>query len=288
MKEFTDLREAARWADRMRAAGLSLGLVPTMGALHAGHLALIRRARSECDRVAVSLFVNPAQFGPQEDLSMYPRTPAEDRAGCRDSGADCLFWGQPEGSGSVYPPGFQTWVEVDRLSKPLCGEFRPGHFRGVATVVSILLGAFKPHRAFFGQKDFQQARLIQRLALDLAKGAEVVIVPTVRDADGLALSSRNRYLSTEERQWALAIPRALAEAERRWEAGEDRPSELEKGVRAALAAEPRLVIQYARALDAENLQPAAVDRIAALPSGVVLAVAALAGKTRLIDNTWLK
>jgi pantoate--beta-alanine ligase len=179
-------------------------------------------------------------------------------------------------------------VEVDQLSRPLCGEFRPGHFRGVVTVVTILLGAFKPHRAYFGQKDFQQARVIQRLALDLATGVEVVIVPTVRDAAGLALSSRNRYLSPEERQWALAIPRALGEAERRFAAGEDRPSELEKGVHEALAQAPRLIVQYARALDAESLQPVATDRISATRLGVVLAVAALAGKTRLIDNVWLK
>ncbi|MBI4584018.1 MAG: pantoate--beta-alanine ligase [Planctomycetes bacterium] len=288
MKEIHDAREAAGWADRVRSAGLSLGLVPTMGALHPGHHSLIGRARGECDRVAVSIFVNPAQFGPGEDLSRYPRTPAQDLQGCREQGVDLVFWGEAGGEGGVYPEGFQTGVEVEKLSRPLCGEFRPGHFRGVATVVSILFGLFKPHRAYFGQKDFQQARLLQRLARDLATGVRVVIGPTVREADGLAMSSRNRYLSPEERERARAIPRALFEAEEACRLGEDRPSVLEQMVLDRLRREPGLVVQYARALEAATLEPVPGDRISSARDGVVLAVAALAGKTRLIDNVWLR
>jgi pantoate--beta-alanine ligase len=218
MLESRSPEAARRWAEGVRRAGLSLGLVPTMGALHQGHAALLARARAECDRVAATIFVNPAQFGPEEDLERYPRAPEEDLALCRSQGVDWLLRPETGGADTIYPPGFQSWVEVENLSAPLCGERRPGHFRGVATVVTILLGLFRPHRAYFGQKDFQQARLIERMVRDLRLGTEVVVVPTVREEDGLARSSRNRFLSPEERRSARAVPLALREAEARFQA----------------------------------------------------------------------
>ncbi len=281
-------QEARDWARRARRAGLSLGLVPTMGALHAGHFSLIDRARSECSRVAVSIFVNPAQFGPGEDLSRYPRTVEEDLEGCRERGVDFVLLPQGGGEAGIYPPGFQTWVEVKDLAAPLCGERRPGHFRGVTTVVSILFGIFRPDRAYFGQKDFQQARVIERMALDLRFDTRIVLLPIVREADGLALSSRNRFLSDEERKNALAISRALREAETSWRAGEGRGSVLEALVAGRLGPTAGLKLDYARILDASTLEPLAEDRIDAAPRGAVLAVAAFAGATRLIDNVWLR
>jgi pantoate--beta-alanine ligase len=184
----------------------SLGLVPTMGAFHEGHLSLFRAARAENEQVVVSLFVNPAQFGAGEDLARYPRDEERDAQLAEEAGVDVLFVPQLE---EIYPPGFQTWVEVDELGAILEGKHRPGHFRGVATVCLKLFNLVRPQRAYFGQKDAQQAAVIKRLVRDLAVGVEVRVLPTVRDADGLALSSRNAYLSTEERELALALPRAL-------------------------------------------------------------------------------
>jgi pantoate--beta-alanine ligase len=289
--------EAARaWSARAASAGLSIGLVPTMGALHAGHFSLIERARRECDRVAVTIFVNPAQFGPTEDLARYPRTLDADLAGCRRAGADLVLAPVEEGSiaggevgvtGRIYPPGFQTWVEVTDLARPLCGERRPGHFRGVATVVAILLGIFRPHRAYFGQKDYQQARIIARMNCDLRLGAEIVICPTVREPDGLALSSRNRYLSAEERGRAGMISKALRDAEAAFRAGEMRASAIEALIARALGPGSGLRLDYARVLDARTLGPVEGDRIDG-PEGAVAAVAAFAGTTRLIDNVLLR
>jgi len=271
----------------MRSAGLSIGLVPTMGALHGGHFSLIERARAECDRIAVSIFVNPTQSGPGADLSRYPRTPDADLAGCRDRGVDLVFTPASSGRDAVYPPGFQTWVEVQDLARPLCGERRPGHFHGVATVVAILFGIFRPHRAYFGQKDYQQARVIERMALDLRLGVQIEIVPTLREEDGLAMSSRNRYLSSEERIRAVAISRALFEAERLYRSGEVRGSVIEREVAARLGPDSGLRLDYARVLDALTLEPLAGDRIDQAPGGAVVAIAAYAGTTRLIDNILL-
>ncbi len=283
-----DLRHAEAWADRARRAGLSLGFVPTMGALHAGHFSLIERARRECDRVAVSIFVNPLQFGPGEDLDRYPRTLEADLAGSRAAGADLVFTPRDRGEGGIYSPGFGTTVEVADLSAPLCGERRPGHFRGVATVVAVLLGIFRPHRAYFGQKDFQQARVIERMAADLRLGARIVIAPTVREPDGLAMSSRNRYLSGEERVQAAAIPAALREVEAAFRAGETRASRLKEMAAARLRSASGLRLDYAEVLDARTLKPVPDDRVDRAPEGAVLAVAAFIGKTRLIDNSWLR
>jgi pantoate--beta-alanine ligase len=283
-----DPHAAADWALRAHRAGLSVGLVPTMGALHAGHFSLIERARKECDRVAVSIFVNPSQFGPGEDLDRYPRTLEADLKGCRQGGVDLVLAPGDRGAEKIYPPGFQSWVEVKDLSGPLCGERRPGHFRGVATVVTILFGIFRPHRAYFGQKDFQQARIIARMSADLRLGSSIVICPTVREPDGLALSSRNRFLSAGERKSAAAIPTALREAEGAFLAGEMRASRLEEMARARLGPDSGLRLDYARVLDAATLKPVAEDRIDRAPEGAVVAVAAFAGTTRLIDNCWLR
>jgi pantoate--beta-alanine ligase len=258
-----------------------------MGALHAGHFALLDRARAECDRVAATVFVNPAQFGPGEDLERYPRAPEEDLAGCRARGVDLVLLPRESGPDGIYPEGFQTWAEVAGIAAPLEGERRPGHFRGVATVVTILFGIFRPHRAYFGQKDFQQARVIERLSRDLRLGAQVVLVPTVREQDGLAMSSRNRYLSSVERARAAAIYRSLREAEERFRAGEVKGSRLEELVAARLG-ESGLRLDYARVLDATTLQPLEDDRLDLASEGAVLAVAAFAGRTRLIDSVWLR
>ena len=193
------------------------GLVPTMGALHAGHLALVRRARQECDHVAVSIFVNPAQFGPSDDLGKYPHPLERDLQLLAEAGVDLVWTPTPA---DVYPPGFQTWVMVEEVSRPLEGHARPGHFRGVATVVAKLFNAFTPHKAYFGQKDAQQVVVIRRMRADLNFPLEIVVCPTVREPDGLALSSRNVYLDPAERAAAGVLYRALSAAKARFEAGE--------------------------------------------------------------------
>ncbi len=279
---------AERWSRRIRRAGLSLGLVPTMGALHDGHYALIERARRECDRAAVTIFVNPTQFCPGEDFHSYPRTLETDIEGCRTRGVDLVLSPAEDTNPGIYPPGFQTWVEVVDLSGPLCGEHRPGHFRGVATVVAILLGIFRPHRVYFGQKDFQQTRLIERMVTDLRLGAEVIMVPTVREPDGLALSSRNRYLSREERARASAIPEALRRVEKAWRSGEMSGPELKMLATERLGRESGLRIEYVEILDARSLKPLPGDRVDHTPEGAVLAVAVILGSARLIDNIFLR
>jgi pantoate--beta-alanine ligase len=201
----------ARTATELPRAEGSLGLVPTMGSFHEGHLSLFRAARTENDTVVVSLFVNPAQFAPGEDLDRYPRDQEHDARLAEDAGVDVLFVPPAE---EIYPPGFQTWVEVERLGRILEGEHRPGHFRGVATVCLKLFNLVRPDRAYFGQKDAQQAAVIKTMVRDLAAGVEIRVCPTVRDEDGLALSSRNAYLSQEEREAALALPRALQARDR--------------------------------------------------------------------------
>jgi pantoate--beta-alanine ligase len=203
-RTIADLRTALH---PLRAGERTVGLVPTMGALHEGHLALIRAARDECDAVVVSVFVNPKQFGPGEDLHLYPRDEARDSALATEAGVDLLFAPDVD---EIYPPGFQTWVEVEDFSHVLEGQYRPGHFRGVATVCLKLFSLVRPDRAYFGQKDAQQVAVVTRMVEDLGLGLEIRVVPTVRDADGLALSSRNAYLSPEERERALSLSRALA------------------------------------------------------------------------------
>jgi pantoate--beta-alanine ligase len=232
----------------------SIGLVPTMGAFHDGHLSLFRAAREESDTVVVSLFVNPAQFGPGEDLDRYPRAEEHDRALATEAGVDVLF---APSADEVFPPGFQTWVDVEKLGQGLEGDARPGHFRGVATVCLKLFNLVRPDRAYFGQKDAQQAAVIRRMVRDLNVPLEIRVLPTVRDADGLALSSRNAYLSSEERERALSLPRALA------------------------TRDPERARELLRGLDVDYVEVADFD-----PK--VLAAAVRVGSTRLIDNVLLE
>jgi pantoate--beta-alanine ligase len=245
--------------------GSEIGLVPTMGALHAGHEALVLKARRECDVVVASIFVNPSQFGPGEDFERYPRDEEHDSGFAESWGVDHLFTPSTE---EMYPDGFGTWVEVERLADELEGAARPGHFRGVATVCLKLFNIVGPDRAYFGQKDAQQAAVLERMVRDLDLGLEIRIVPTVREEDGLALSSRNAYLSPEEREAAAALPRALAAGA---EAGPDRAAE---AARAVLAEEPRLTADYVE--------------VARLNGRVYLLAAARVGSTRLIDNVVLE
>jgi pantoate--beta-alanine ligase len=262
-----------------RATGGTVGLVPTMGYLHAGHLSLVARARPENERVAASLFVNPTQFGPQEDLARYPRDLERDRAQLAEAGCDLLF--APE-VGEMYPPGFATRVEAGPVAEPLEGARRPGHFAGVATVVAKLFGIFRPDRAYFGQKDAQQLAVIRRMARDLDLGVEVVGCPTVREADGLALSSRNSYLDAAERQAAPVLYRALQAARDRWAGGEREAEALRAAMRAVLDAEPRARTDYVSVADPDSFRE--LDRV---EGPALLSLAVFLGRARLIDNILL-
>jgi pantoate--beta-alanine ligase len=263
-------------AEDLRRDGRRIAVVPTMGALHEGHLTLLREARKRADILILTIFVNPTQFGPKEDLSRYPRDEAGDLAKAKACGIDLAFC--PEVTG-MYPPGAQTFVEVRELQKPLCGASRPGHFAGVATVVSKLFNITRPHVAVFGEKDYQQLAIIRRMVRDLDFGIEIVGVPIVRESDGLALSSRNAYLSPEDRAAALALSKGLAAAEAKFKAGERDVATLVAAARAQLEAEPRVRIDYLELRDADELSEITkVDRRA------VMAIAAFLGTTRLIDN----
>jgi pantoate--beta-alanine ligase len=263
---------------RRRCSGLPrpLGLVPTMGALHAGHLSLVRQARAECASVGVSIFVNPTQFGPQEDLAAYPRDLARDLALLEPEGVDVVWTPRLE---AVYPPGFQTWVSVEEVSRPLEGVHRPGHFRGVTTVVAKLLHAFEPDRAYFGQKDAQQAAVIRRMTRDLDFPIEIVVCPTVREPDGLAMSSRNAYLGPQERQAATVLFRALQSVEHAFGRGERDAGALRKLAADTLATEPLARVQYVSVADLETLQ-----EIEGPTERALVSMAVFVGKTRLIDN----
>ena len=257
--------------------GQRIALVPTMGFLHEGHLSLMREGGTRADVVAASIFVNPAQFGPKEDLSTYPRDPAGDLARCKSAGVFGVYMPEPS---TVYPAGYQTWVNVEEVSRGLDGEKRPGHFRGVATVVAKLLALFRPHVALFGEKDYQQLQVIHRLNADLELGAEIVGMPTIREVDGLAMSSRNTYLSAEERRRALGLSRGLRAAQQQAAAGEVDVSKLLELIRTEL-----LGVQaredYLEIVDARALTP--LTRLEKdVPARAL--VAAFVGKTRLIDN----
>ena len=272
VKTIAEVRAQTRAA---RQRGDVIGLVPTMGALHQGHLSLMRAARADCGFVTISIFVNPTQFGPQEDFAAYPRDLERDVAAAAGVGVDLVF--APEVA-EMYPDEPRTTVHVAGLTERLCGPHRPGHFDGVATVVAKLFGIFQPDRAYFGEKDFQQLQVIRRLVADLNVPVEVIGCPTLREPDGLALSSRNRYLSPEERRAAPALYAALqAGAEAVRGGGTGRAAEA--AVRVALAAEPRFQLQYVEALRPETLQP---DDEPGPP--LVIAAAAFLGTTRLIDN----
>ncbi|MDA8084507.1 MAG: pantoate--beta-alanine ligase [Nitrospiraceae bacterium] len=259
--------------------GRSVGFVPTMGALHEGHLSLMKRAQRENDSVVVSIFVNPAQFAPAEDFAAYPRDIDNDLVKLRDLGIDSLF--VPDNS-LMYPSGFSTSVEVGGLSDRLCGLYRPGHFRGVATVVAKLLNIVGPTRAYFGQKDFQQTVVIRRMVKDLNMDAEIVVCPTKREEDGLAMSSRNRYLNPQERTAAASLYRAMTLVSEDLRSGTKSPAALKEMLHAALAKEPLITgIDYAGIFHPETLDE--LQETGRLRE-VLIAVAARLGKTRLIDN----
>lgn len=265
-----------RTSDELRAAGLRVGLVPTMGALHGGHGSLIRRMRRVSDRVVVSIFVNPIQFGPGEDFAAYPRTFERDVALVREAGGDLIY--APEVA-EMYPEGYATTVEVARLTEHLCGASRPGHFRGVATVVAKLFAAVKPHAAVFGQKDAQQVGVIRRMARDLNLDVEILVAPTVREADGLARSSRNSYLGPEERADATVLYQALQEARALVRQGERRAEPVLAAMREMVRARPTARVDYVAAVDPDDFQP-----VEALSGRVLFALAVRFGKARLIDN----
>lgn len=271
MKEF--VREA-------RKAGQTIALVPTMGALHRGHAALMARARPQADIVVASIFVNPTQFGPNEDFAKYPRNLTADAATAEAAGVDVIFHPTPD---EMYPHGFSTYVDVETITDCLCGSSRPGHFRGVATVVTKLFNIVQPHTAFFGQKDAQQVLVLKRMAEDLNMNLAIEIVPTVREADGLALSSRNAYLSPAERQAALVVPRTLAAVQAAVAAGERSIVRLTDIARQTIASEPLASLDYA-----EIYQYPTLTAIEQLADKALLAVAVKIGTTRLIDNAILE
>ncbi|MBD3369508.1 pantoate--beta-alanine ligase [Candidatus Fermentibacteria bacterium] len=275
--------ELARTEERIRGVcedwredGLQIGFVPTMGALHSGHTSLVDISLERADRTVVSIFVNPTQFGEKEDLDAYPRDPESDANALREMGVDAVFLPSEE---EMYPPGYSTYVEVEGVSDGLCGSFRPGHFRGVATVCTVLFRILRPHLAVFGRKDAQQLAVIRRLVRDLRLDVEVVAGPIVREPDGLALSSRNSYLSRLEREQATALYRGLLRAEGLAGEGRTDPAALRSAVRAEIESQPLLSAQYVELVDPSTMRP--LER---LDRRGLLAVAVFAGRTRLIDN----
>ena len=279
MRIIETVKEMQHVADELRAKGKKIGFVPTMGYLHEGHLALVRKARELSDVVVVSIFVNPTQFGPTEDLAKYPRDFERDRQLLQQEKTDIIFF---PGAKEIYPDGYSTYVQVRELEEHLCGKSRSGHFVGVATVVAKLFNIVKPHFAVFGQKDYQQLRVIERMAKDLNMDLEVVPYPTVREEGGLAMSSRNSYLSAEEREKALRIYASIRKVEELFKAGERGSAVLIEEAKQVLKSSEGVEIEYVTISDAETLVE--IDRI---NHRAVLAIACRVGKTRLIDNTIL-
>ncbi len=268
------MKETVRQA---RAENHVIGFIPTMGALHEGHLSLIRRARVDCSRVYASIFLNPTQFGPNEDLSRYPKTFESDVEKLTAAGVEVLF---APGINEIYPPGFRTYVNVEGLSERLEGRSRPGHFRGVTTVVLKLFEIVQPQFAYFGRKDAQQVRILQQMAIDLNLNVEIVVCPIVREGERLALSSRNTYLNSEERRAATVLQRALDEARRELNSGTRDALQLQTTIRRVLSSEPLARVDYVEIVDAESFEP--VSSIGTRPVYALLAI--FIGKTRLIDN----
>jgi pantoate--beta-alanine ligase len=280
MRVIEQIAQMQSWSDAERRSGRRIAFVPTMGFLHQGHLSLVRDGRKRGDRLVVSIFVNPAQFTPQEDFSAYPRDFDRDRELLEKAGVDVLF--HPS-EAEMYPTGHQTYVQVESLSAPLCGAYRAGHFRGVATVVAKLFNIVQPHIAIFGCKDFQQLQVIRRMARDMSFAVEIVGHPTVREADGLAMSSRNAYLDAAQRQAALCLSRSLRQAEYLVKAGERRARVILAQVRREIAVEPLVRLEYASLCDPETL-----TEVEELGESAVLALAVWIGKARLIDNVMLQ
>lgn len=274
------IRETREMAEAWRKQGYSIGFVPTMGYLHEGHISLMERARQENDRVVVSVFVNPTQFGPNEDFEKYPKNLERDREICEKAGVDLVF---APSVAEMYPAKNLSFVDISELDQGLCGAKRPGHFRGVCTVVTKLFNIVLPDRAYFGEKDAQQLAIIRRMTEDLNFNIQIVACPTVRDQDGLALSSRNSYLSETERKAALVIPRSLEEASLAMKDGEREAAQIKKVIHEMITAEPLATIDYIEVVDAATLKP--VSRV---ERPVLVAVAVFIGGTRLIDNFWFK
>ncbi len=278
MKVVTDLSELRSLRSQLPEP---LGLAPTMGFLHRGHISLVEAARRDCASVAASIFVNPTQFGPQEDLAAYPRDLPRDLDMLEKAGADLVWTPTSE---IMYPAGYQTWVTVEDITRPLEGAMRPGHFRGVATVVAKLFNAVQPQRAYFGQKDAQQVAVIRRMALDLNFPLEVVVCPTLREADGLAMSSRNTYLNPAERQAATVLYRSLQQAQAEYARGERGAEKLRQIMRRVIEGEPLAKLQYVSCAD-----PLTLQELEGQVSGeALLSMAVFIGKTRLIDNIAIK
>ena len=275
-KTIEEMRSASR---DTRGEGKRFGFVPTMGALHEGHLSLVRAAKANSDVVAVSIFVNPLQFGPTEDLAKYPRSFERDRELLEKEAVDILFAPQPE---EMYPKGAVTYVTVEGLSEKLCGRSRPGHFRGVTTVVAKLFHIVEPDLAFFGQKDAAQATIIRRMVRDLNLPVEIVVCPIIREPDGLAMSSRNVYLRPEERKAAPVLNRSLTETKNRFDQGERNARKLIAAGKRVLAQESRVRLDYFEIVDPDTLDP-----VLEVTSSALVAIAALVGNTRLIDNILL-
>lgn len=265
-----------QWAQSVRDTGKTIALVPTMGFLHAGHLSLVRAARERADRVVVSIFVNPTQFGENEDLGTYPRDTQGDLDKLEQEGVDAVFLPTPS---TVYPAGFNTYIVPETLAAPLCGQSRPGHFRGVCTVVLLLFRMTQCHVALFGQKDYQQLRILEQMNQDLWLGVDIVGMPIIRESDGLAMSSRNAYLSESERRQALALSQALALAERQVTEPSITPHAVLKELKNHIEEQPDARIDYIELVDAKTLAP--IDSFA---EPVLCALAVYVGKTRLIDN----
>lgn len=279
MEILSSVDQVRGWSRSRRNEGKSVGLVPTMGYLHEGHLSLMRRARSENDFLVTTIFVNPTQFGPHEDLATYPRDPEGDAEKCRRTGVDILF--VPE-AGEVYGEGFQTYVTVEDVSKPLCGASRPGHFRGVATVVLKLFNMVGPTRAYFGMKDFQQLQVIRTMVRDLNVDIDIIACETVRERDGLAMSSRNAYLSRDQRKQALCLYEALTEAKMLYRSGENNPAIYLNAMVDRINREPDAVVDYVKLVN-----PRTLSELESVSEEALAIMAVRIGKTRLIDNMLL-
>ncbi|MFO7601652.1 MAG: pantoate--beta-alanine ligase [Candidatus Desulfacyla sp.] len=280
MEVIKTVREMEERSDALRAAGRTIALVPTMGFLHEGHLELMRAGKQHADKLIISIFVNPTQFGPGEDLDQYPRDMAGDLQKARGVGVDIVFMPPVE---EIYPDRFQSRVQVENLPQHLCGLSRPGHFDGVTTVVAKLFNIAKPHLAVFGQKDYQQLAIISRMVMDLNMDVRILGVPTVREPDGLAMSSRNSYLSPEERRSALCLKESIDLAREMFQGGEDRAHAIADAVRSLILSHPFTVIDYVALCD-----PITLDDLDVLTEEALLALAVRVGKTRLIDNCLLR
>jgi pantoate--beta-alanine ligase len=276
MKVIRDIKEMQRISNLLRKEGRRIGFVPTMGYLHDAHLSLVRKAKNLCDSVVVSIFVNPTQFGPGEDYERYPRDEEGDKTKLTREGVDFLFIPEPK---DMYPSGYQTYIDVTEVSKGLCGDFRPGHFRGVATVVAKLFNIVRPHLAVFGEKDYQQLLVIERLVEDLDFDIEIIPGTLIREKDGIAMSSRNTYLSAENRGKALVLYRSLRKGKELYDSGERRVFTICEAVKKIINSEDGVSLQYLEIRDAETL-----EKVDHLNKPAVIAIAAMVGPIRLIDN----